>query len=144
MIGLFDANGNAVPVSAPASLRMGFNPSKQFSRGEGDRDIFDAEFYRRDVELLDPHWGIDEMETGRFQAGAQSLDDQKWSEAVRAINDSLEETGGGHQHARFGLALALWRLGRAKDAKRLIEICLENRADWPRAKLALAAVSTEA
>lgn len=88
--------------------------------------------------------GIDEMETGRFQAGAQSLYDQKWSEAVRAFNDSLEETGGGHQHARFGLALALWRLGRAKDAKRLIEICLENRADWPRAKLALAAVSTEA
>jgi thioredoxin-like negative regulator of GroEL len=112
--------------------------------GEGDRDIFDAELYLRDVELLDPHWGIDEMEIGRFQAGAEFLYDQKWSEAVRAFNDSLEETGGWHQHARFGLALALWRLGRAKDAKRLMEICLENRADWPRAKLALATVSTEA
>ncbi len=112
--------------------------------GEGDRDIFDAEFYRRDVELLDPHWGINETETGRFQVGAESLYDQKWNQAVRAFNDSLEETGGWHQHARFGLALALWRLGRAKDAKRLIEICIENRPDWPRAKLALAAVSTEA
>ena len=112
--------------------------------GEGDPDVFDAELYRRDVELLDPHWGIDEPEVGHFQTGAEFLYDQKWSEAGRAFNDSLEETGGWHQHARFGLALALWRLDRAKDAKRLIEICIESRPDWPRARLALAAVSTEA
>ena len=112
--------------------------------GEGDRDIFDAELYRRDVELLDPHWGIDETEIDRFQAGTEFLYDRMWSEAARAFNDSLEETGGWHQHARFGLALALWRLDRARDAKRLIEICTENRPDWPRAGLALAAVSTQA
>lgn len=37
MTGLFDANWNGEPLSAPSMLMMGFHPSPQFSRYEGDR-----------------------------------------------------------------------------------------------------------
>lgn len=37
MNGLFDANWNGEPLSAPTTLMMGFHPSDRFSRGEGTR-----------------------------------------------------------------------------------------------------------
>ncbi len=37
MTGLFDANWNGEPLSAPSTLMMGFHPSINFSRYEGDR-----------------------------------------------------------------------------------------------------------